>query len=88
MLGEYNNIKFHKIISKNLNKKESDNEFIIIIQLFDYYKLLINYFKSSFDKIESLENFENLLIIFHSLIQCITEYTNIDEIKDKIKNIF
>ena len=88
LFGEYNNIKFHKIVCENLNEKINDIEYIIIIKLFYFYELLIKFFKSSIVSIEYIMDYGNYFIIFHSLIQCIIEYINInDDSKEKITKI-
>ena len=63
----------------NIKKKEKDihqkNEFIVIKKLIDLYEQYANFFKFY----EDFNKFDDILIVFHSLIQCIIEYPNIEE---------
>ena len=76
------NIPLHNIICLDLNSnknKNNENKFIFIEKLFDLY---INIFTD----LEIVK--ENLIIIYHSLTQCLIEYTNIkEEIKSNLKEI-
>jgi len=80
LIGKYNNIPFHKIICTNINYLDDEkDEFIVIKKLFNLY---IDAYKSLDEKNK------NLIIVFHSLTQCIIEYTYTNlKIKKELKNI-
>ena len=93
LFGEYYNASFHRIICQNLNNADSNtneniiqsnkslgenkNEFIVIKKLICLYLDIYKSFDLEIKKISKVD--KNLVIIFNSLTQCITGYTNIKE---------
>ena len=81
----------------NNNEKNKDNHkndgYIIIEKLFDFFFQYTEFIKKLYDADFSIinnniNNWNNILIVFHSLIQCIIEFTNIrEDLKNKIINL-
>ena len=82
----------------NIKNNEKDihqkNEFIVIKKLINLYEQFVNFFKEKIlvnekgEFYEDFNKFDDILIVFHSLIQCIIEYPIIEEsTKEKLKEL-
>ena len=88
--NKINNKSKDNLIDNN-EKNDKNYKLVVIEKLFSLYNEFIPLFNDLKGKDNSLFNekmklWENLLIVFHSLIKCITEYTSINYIEEN--NLF